>query len=78
MPSESRMNGFPTSQSRPEFLDRPSSRHSGGVIVAFADGSTQFLRDNVPYFILQHLMAPQSAESDHYFESYVLKVADYD
>ena len=43
---------------------RPSSAHTGGAIVAFADGHTQFLRENIEYKVYQHLMTPDSAKSD--------------
>ncbi len=35
---------------------RPASKHSSGVNVAFCDGHTQFLRDNVDYVVYQRLM----------------------
>ncbi|MEE8450701.1 MAG: DUF1559 domain-containing protein [Thermoguttaceae bacterium] len=38
----------------------PQSRHPAGVIVAFCDGHTQFLGDNIHYLVYQHLMTPDS------------------
>jgi len=40
---------------RPEFA-RPASNHSGGVNVVFADGHTQFLRDDIDYLVYQRLL----------------------
>ena len=39
----------------PEFA-RPASTHSGGVNVVFADGHTQFLRDDIDYTVYQRLL----------------------
>ena len=38
----------------------PASNHPDGVIVAFCDGHTQFLLDNIDYRVYQHLMTPDS------------------
>jgi prepilin-type N-terminal cleavage/methylation domain-containing protein len=78
VPPESKINGITGPSSRPEILDRPSSKHPGGVVVGFADGSTQFMREDIPYFIYQHLMTPNSKESDLYYCRYVLKSVDYE
>ena len=40
---------------------RPSSYHSGGVIVSFCDGHQYFLREDIDYRVYQHLMTPDSA-----------------
>jgi prepilin-type N-terminal cleavage/methylation domain-containing protein/prepilin-type processing-associated H-X9-DG protein len=42
---------------QPRFT-RPASNHSGGVNVAFCDGHTGFLRDNIDYIVYQQLMTP--------------------
>ena len=41
----------------------PRSHHPGGVLVAFCDGHTQYLRDNVDYVVYQHLMTPDSRQA---------------
>lgn len=44
---------------------RPSSFHAGGiVIVAFADGHTGRLREQIDYSVYQRLMAPHDARSN--------------
>jgi prepilin-type processing-associated H-X9-DG protein len=35
---------------------RPASNHSGGVNVVFADGHTQFLREDIDYLVYQRLL----------------------
>lgn len=40
-----------------------SSRHGGGVVVAFCDGHVTFLNDDVHYRVYQHLMTPDSREA---------------
>ena len=59
---------------------RPSSYHPGGVIVAFADGSARYMRDNIDYHVYVHLMTPNSSRSlmPAAFKSYVLNASDYD
>lgn len=37
---------------------RPASAHSGGVNVAFCDGHSDFLRDDIDYMVYQQLMTP--------------------
>lgn len=37
---------------------RPASAHSGGVNVAFCDGHSDFLRDDIDYKVYQQLMTP--------------------
>ena len=41
-------------------LARPSSLHSGGVVVSFCDGRQYFLREDIDYGVYQHLMTPDS------------------
>jgi len=41
-------------------LARPSSLHSGGVVVSFCDGHQDFLREDINYAVYQHLMTPDS------------------
>jgi prepilin-type processing-associated H-X9-DG protein len=42
---------------------RPSSRHGGIVIVAFADGHEQPLRTDMDYQVYRHLMTPDGAKA---------------
>ena len=39
---------------------RPSSNHSGGVVVTYCDGHQDFLADDIEYGVYQNLMAPDS------------------
>jgi len=48
----------PQSQGIRRDMARPSSRHSNGVNVAFCDGHTQFLREEIDYRVYQQLMIP--------------------
>ena len=43
---------------------RPYSRHSGGVVMAFADGSTKFMKEELKYDVYQALMTPDGSKSD--------------
>jgi prepilin-type processing-associated H-X9-DG protein len=45
---------------------RPSSRHSGGVNVIFADGHGIFLNQDIGYEIYGQLMSPAGVDSVHY------------
>ena len=57
---------------------RPSSNHPGGVVVAFADRHTQFMRESIEYHVYQQLMTGYSEKSDMPSRLYVLKSADVD
>ena len=46
-----------------EWYARPSSRHSGGVLVAFADGHTQFLGENIDSEVFGLLCSPHGAKT---------------
>jgi prepilin-type N-terminal cleavage/methylation domain-containing protein/prepilin-type processing-associated H-X9-DG protein len=48
---------------RPLFA-RPASKHGSGVNVAFCDGHTQFLRDNIDYVVYQQLMTSQGTKCE--------------
>jgi prepilin-type N-terminal cleavage/methylation domain-containing protein/prepilin-type processing-associated H-X9-DG protein len=39
-------------------LARPASHHTGGVNVVYADGHTQYLREDVDYLVYQRLITP--------------------
>lgn len=56
---------------------RPSSWHSGVVVVVFADGHTDVLADNLDYHVYQHLLAPNSKDSNVPCRDYVLKANDF-
>ena len=57
---------------------RPSAIHSGGVNVAFADGNTRFLSENIAYHVYQSLLTLRDDRSDMPYRLYVLKGSDYD
>ncbi|MBN2022936.1 MAG: DUF1559 domain-containing protein [Pirellulales bacterium] len=42
---------------------RPSSYHPGGVVVAFCDGHTQFVNEQINYLVYQLLMTPDGANA---------------
>lgn len=57
---------------------RPSSNHSGGVVVvSMLDGSTDNISDQIEYNVYQALMTPQTKQSDVPNAQYLLKEADY-
>jgi prepilin-type N-terminal cleavage/methylation domain-containing protein len=57
---------------------RPSSNHSGGVVVfSMLDGSTDSISDQIEYHVYQALMTPQTKQSDVPNVPYLLKEADY-
>lgn len=43
---------------------RPSSAHGSGAIVAFCDGHSEFLRQDIDYTVYQRLMTPNGRKSD--------------
>ncbi len=57
----------------------PSSNHPGGVNVVFGDGHTQFLRQDVAYYVYTALMAvdPSKEAAQNIPTGYVLSDADY-
>jgi len=59
------------------FTARPSSGHAGGVMVAFADGHTQFLNNEIDYAVYQSLMTPDNYKSSMPAYNYVLNPSDY-
>ena len=57
---------------------RPSSYHSGGVNVAYADGRVDFLKSEVSYHVFQQLLTCHGTNSDMPSRiSYVLQDVDY-
>jgi prepilin-type processing-associated H-X9-DG protein len=53
-------NGWVNTANADDFLAyaRPSSRHPGGVIMAFCDGHTQFVADTLDYSVYRQIMTP--------------------
>lgn len=45
-------------------LARPSSAHSGGAVMSFADGSTRFVDENIAYYVYQALLTPHGTRSE--------------
>lgn len=46
-----------------EDLARPSSNHTGGVNIVFADGHVQFIKERIDYNIYRQIMTPFGAQS---------------
>ncbi|MEC7567017.1 MAG: DUF1559 domain-containing protein [Planctomycetota bacterium] len=59
------------------YTARPSSGHSGGAMVSFADGHTQFLSEQIDYAVYQSLMTPDNANSSMPAYNYVLSSDDF-
>lgn len=59
----------------------PSSNHSGGVNVAFCDGRTMFLSEEIHYGVLQQLMTPDgynpACDVPPVNKGYILSASDY-
>jgi len=64
-PGDGRMvNDEPkTPPANPRFLARPSSGHTGGAVVTYADGHSDFISEDVEYSIYQSLMAPEDSKA---------------
>ncbi len=56
----------------PADLARPSSAHTGGVNMAFADGTVRFISDSLDYREYQALLTPRGKSSDVPFPEFVL------
>lgn len=52
---------------------RPSSAHSDGVNMGFADGASKFIADSIDYRVYQALMTPRGKSSLVPFREYVLQ-----
>ncbi len=61
------------STSNAHIAARPSSNHSDGVNMGFADGSSKFVSDSIDYRIYQAIMTPRGKSSDVPFREYVLQ-----
>jgi len=57
---------------------RPSSNHPAGVNSGFADGHTQFLRDNISYYVYWQLMTPNYKKSVNVPVFYILQDSDFE
>ncbi|MEX2141179.1 MAG: DUF1559 domain-containing protein [Pirellulales bacterium] len=74
-------------KNNPGAIPRPSSNHPGGVNVAFCNGTTMFLREDIHYRVLQQLMTPDgyhpacevpgNANDPRTNKGYILNAADY-
>lgn len=62
--AEMRINGNKRLATLKPETARPSSWHPGGVNVAFADGSTIFISEQISYLIYQALMTPNDQLSN--------------
>ncbi len=55
----------PTLNSLPPYATaRPSSNHPGGVNAVFADGSSKFVRQDMPYWVYCALMTPNGRQAN--------------
>lgn len=76
-------NPPPTFNPMPVLTDyaRPSSMHPGGVDVVFCDGHTQFIRQDIQYYVYQTLMVTNAAKADAPFNTsswnYILSDGDF-
>ena len=52
-------------------MARPSSAHTDGVNMAFADGSTRFVIQDLDYRFYQALLTPRGKSSDVPFREYI-------
>ncbi len=55
---------------------RPSSKHPGGVVMSFADGSTKFISQDIQYHVYQALLTPSNRKSDMPQSGFVLSGGD--
>lgn len=58
------INGNKKTASQSLDAARPSSMHYNGVNVVFAEGNTQYIRENIAYRVYQQLMAANDSKSD--------------
>ncbi len=56
---------------------RPSSWHSGGANVVYADKHTGFLSERLDYDVYQQLMTPHSSKSNMFKACYILRPEDF-
>lgn len=58
-------------------LARPSSAHSDGVNIGFADGSARLVSDQIDYKIYQSILTPKNKSSEMPFNEYILKDGEF-
>jgi len=69
--------------SAPGFRSQPSSNHAGGVVTAFCDGHTAFVKDSVARQVYAQLLSSDGAAASTISRntwgagSYILKESDY-
>jgi len=83
----SRIINHPTWGGPPSAQSQPSSNHPGGVVVAFCDGHTGFLKDSLPARVYAQLMTSNNAGASAFITGlgnnqwktgdYVLSEGDY-
>ena len=56
----------------PQSLARPSSAHTGGVNMAFADGTVRFIQESIDYVVYQAYLTPRGKSSNVPFPEFVL------
>jgi prepilin-type processing-associated H-X9-DG protein len=71
-----KVNGKGAAVGHPCETWRPSSRHPGGVIMAFADGSARFVSEDIQYHVYQSLMTPSNKNSDMPQRGFVMSSGD--
>ena len=64
VPADGKINQNKTANGVSLNLARPSSFHSGGVNVAFADTRVIFMKEEIAYEVYRQLMTPHHRESD--------------
>ncbi len=77
-----KVNSTTGSLPKPGDQIRPSSTHTGGVNVAFADTHTMFLRDDIDYWVYQQLCTPDGNHAtviakDASSKVYIIDAKDY-
>jgi prepilin-type N-terminal cleavage/methylation domain-containing protein/prepilin-type processing-associated H-X9-DG protein len=75
VPAHIKINGVGLG-SHPAETWRPSSRHPGGAIMSFADGSTKFINEEIQYHVYQSLLTPHNAKSNMPNPNYTLTGSD--
>jgi prepilin-type N-terminal cleavage/methylation domain-containing protein/prepilin-type processing-associated H-X9-DG protein len=69
--------------SAPGFRSQPSSNHAGGVVTAFCDGHTAFVKDSIAKQVYAQLLSSDGASASTISKntwaagSYILKESDY-
>ena len=58
-------------------FSRPSSNHGNGVNVAFCDGHSRFLRDDIEYRVYVQLMTPNGRKAMIDVDKRILAAAEY-